>query len=95
MTTWGDLVIMRGRPIWKDIFDLKELVGSVSTDDGEPKALGAFSKCCLQNRSLQLRWISCEAPYSPTRLLCCRDDSGKRGKRLTTGNGQGFGEKYL
>lgn len=86
---------MRGRPIRKDIFDLEELIGSVSSDNGEPKALGAFSKCCLQDGALQLRWISREAPHAPTRLLCCRDDSGKRGERLTSGNGQRNGEKYL
>lgn len=69
---------MRGRPIRKDIFDLKELVGSVSADDGEAKALGAFPKCCLQDGALQLRRISREAPHSSTRLLCCKDEGGKR-----------------
>lgn len=68
---------MRSRPIRKDIFDLKELIWSVSSDDGEPKALLAFSKCCLQDGALQLRWISREATRSSARLLCCRDESGK------------------
>ena len=86
---------MRGRSIRKDVFDLKELVGSVSSDDGEPKALGAFPKCCLQDGALQLRRVSREAPPSPARLLCCGDDSGNRGERLTRGNGQRNGEKYL
>lgn len=36
------------RPIWQDVFDLKELVRSVSANNGESKALGAFSKCCLK-----------------------------------------------
>lgn len=74
---------MCGRSIWKDVFHLKELVRSVSPDDGEPKALGTFSKCRLQDGALQLRWISGEARHLPSRLFCCRDDSG--GQRRVIG----------
>lgn len=77
---------MCSRSIWKDVFDLEELVGPVSPDDCEPKALGTFSKCRLQDGSLQLRWISREARHSPSRLFCCRDDSG--GKMRVTDNWQ-------
>lgn len=94
-TTWGDLVVMCGRPVRQHVFDLKELVWPVSSDDGEPKALGAFSKCRLQDGALQLRRISREAPQPPARLLCCRDNGGTRGERLTSGNEQGNGAKYL
>lgn len=69
---------MRSRPFRKDIFDLKELIRSVSSDDGEPEALGAFSKRSLQDTALQLRWVSREAPHFPARLFCCREDGGKK-----------------
>lgn len=72
-TTWGDPVVMRSRPVWKDVFDLKKLIGSVSSYDGEPKALGAFSQGRLQDGALQLRRVSCKAMHSPTRLFCCGD----------------------
>lgn len=68
---------MRGRPIRKDVFHLKELVGSVSSNDGEPEALGAFSERRLQDGALQLRRISREAPRCPTGLLCCWDEMEK------------------
>lgn len=59
------------RPIWQDVFDLEELVRSVSANNGESKALGAFSKRCLKYVALQLSWISSKPPHSPARLLCC------------------------
>lgn len=69
------------RPIRKDVFDLEELIGTVSSDDGEPEALEAFSKCCLQDGALQLRRITCEASHTPSRLLCLTDEGGgERGK---------------
>lgn len=67
--TWSDLVVVCSGPVWKDVFDLKELVRSVSSNDGEPKALGAFSEGRLQDRALQLGRISCEAPCSRTRFF--------------------------
>ncbi|TNN30076.1 hypothetical protein EYF80_059774 [Liparis tanakae] len=81
--TGGDLVVVRGRPVQENVLDLEEFVGPVSSDDGEPEALGAFSERSLQDGALQLRRISCEDPRSPARLLCCREE---RGERLTRDN---------
>lgn len=81
---------MCSRPVRKHVFDLKKLIWSVSSNDGEPEALGAFSKCCLQDGTLQLGRVSCEAPQPPARLLCWRDNCGTRGG--TRGNEQGNGE---
>jgi len=77
---------MCSRPVSKDIFDLKELIGSVSSDDREPKSLGAFPKCCLQDGALQLRWISCESLRSPLGLLCCKDSKKTRKRDIKRGN---------
>lgn len=73
---------MRGGPIGKDVFHLKEFVGSVSSDDCEPEALGAFSKRGLQDGALQLGRISREGARPPAGLLCCTDDEGKRRREV-------------
>lgn len=43
VNTWSDLVIMCSGPIQEHIFDLKELIRTISSDDREPETLGAFS----------------------------------------------------
>lgn len=61
---------MCGGPVQKHIFDLKELVWTISSDDREPETLGAFSQRRLQDGSLQLRRIPCKTPHASARLLC-------------------------
>lgn len=62
---------MRRRPVRKHVLHLEELVWSVASDDGEPKALRAFSERRLQDGALQLRRVPREGPRSPAGLLGC------------------------
>lgn len=83
--TWSDLVIMCGGPVQKHVFDLKELVRTISSNDGETETLRAFSERRLQHGSLQLRWIPCKTPHSSARLLCWWDNGGRKNWQMNTG----------
>lgn len=40
--TGGHFLVLCGRAVWKNVLHLQEFIGSVSSDDGETKALLAL-----------------------------------------------------
>lgn len=63
--TCGHLGVGGGGPLWDEALDLQELVGFVSSDDGEAEAHGALHQDQAQEAALQLARVPRER-----RLVC-------------------------